>query len=126
MHVATRDKVVFAREQRREPTRTEERLWDLIRDRKLGFKFRRQHPVEDFVLDFYSQEVGLCVEIDGPEHQRRAGYDEWRTEQLGRRGITVLRFSDDLARRQLSRVVVTIRQACFERLQSQHQEGASP
>jgi very-short-patch-repair endonuclease len=60
--VAARDKVHFAREQRREPTRTEDRLWELLRDNGLGFKIRRQHPFRDFVLDFYCQPAKLCVE----------------------------------------------------------------
>jgi len=49
------------------------------------------------------------------EHRRRGDYDEWRTEQLGRLGITALRFPDDIARRQLLQVTVAVRQACVER-----------
>lgn len=113
--VASSHKITFAREQRRDPTRVEEDLWGLVRDAKLGFKIRRQHPLRDFVLDFYCQEAKLCIEIDGPEHRRQQGYDDWRTEQLERRGIEVLRFAEAETRANLAKVAVAIRRRCVER-----------
>ena len=113
--VADSDKVVFAQEQRREPTRVERDLWELLRDGQFGFKLRRQHPFHDFVLDFYCAEAKLCVEIDGPHHQRQQGYDEWRTEQLQARGVQVLRVPEAEARTSLPKVAMTIRRTCVER-----------
>ena len=59
----------FARELRRNLTEAEKILWQELRNRKLGgFKFRRQHPINKFVADFYCHEVKLIVELDGSQH----------------------------------------------------------
>ena len=56
----------FARRMRREPTPTEKRLWSRVRNHRLGgFKFRRQHWLGSFILDFYCPEAALVVELDG-------------------------------------------------------------
>jgi very-short-patch-repair endonuclease len=55
-------------------------------------RFRRQHPCEQFVLDFYCPTAELAIEVDGPLHDQQAGYDRWRDGQLARQGIQVLRF----------------------------------
>ena len=88
---ATPDKLVFAREQRRQPTRAEDRLWQALRGNALGVRFRRQHPVGDFVLDFYCEKRRLAVEIDGPIHDQTDTYDRWRDGELARTGIRTLR-----------------------------------
>jgi leucyl-tRNA synthetase len=92
---ASADKIRFAREQRREPTQAEHMLWEALRGASLQPKFRRQHPIGDFVLDFYCDEARLALEIDGPDHALQADYDGWRDEQLGRRGIRVLRIRSE-------------------------------
>jgi very-short-patch-repair endonuclease len=61
--------VPFAREQRRHPTKSEMILWERLRMRRLGVRFRRQHPFEiGFVVDFYAASARLGVEIDGAVH----------------------------------------------------------
>ncbi len=85
-----------ARALRREQTDAETALWWLVRRRQLGVKFRRQHPVEPFVLDFYCPALRLAVEVDGgqhaaPENQDR---DAARTAALASRGIRLMRFSN--------------------------------
>jgi len=85
----------FARKLRRETTNAEQLLWHLLRNRRFnGFKFRRQHPVGEYVLDFYCHEARLGVELDGGQHneagQRRK--DEARSSFLAGEGITVIRF----------------------------------
>jgi hypothetical protein len=60
--VAFHDKIAFAREQRREPTQVEDRLWEHLRGRRHGVKLRRQHPVDDFVLDLYCPAAKLALE----------------------------------------------------------------
>ena len=109
--VASADKVRFAREQREKPTRAEEVLWEVLRDRALGVKFRRQHPVGRYVLDFYCDEARLAVEIDGPDHAAQANYDDWRDEQLGRRGIRVLRIASEDVERNLRSVLERIKES---------------
>jgi len=108
--VADAGKVAFAREQRKKPTASEAVLWQALRGAQLGARFRRQHPIGDFVLDFYCAEACLAVEIDGPVHDGRPGYDEWRDEQLVGWGIRVLRVPDDEVRADLPGVLTRIRE----------------
>jgi len=89
MH-ATSAKRRFARRLRRESTDAERLLWFHLRDRRLGPKFRRQHPLGPYVVDFLSVEAALIVELDGSQHH--ADVDADRTHFLERRGYRVLRF----------------------------------
>jgi very-short-patch-repair endonuclease len=86
-----------AKELRRNSTDAENALWRLLRDRRLlGIKFRRQHPLGPFILDFYCFDHRLAVEADGDHHADEdvLAYDERRTRYLLDEGITVLRFSN--------------------------------
>ncbi len=83
---------------RRRATEAEEKLWPFLRNRKLnGLKFRRQHPVDRFILDFYCHECKLAVELDGGIHDSayQQLYDEARTAILNRHGIRVIRFRNE-------------------------------
>ena len=89
------DLLEFARNLRKEQTEAEHLLWALLRDRRfLGFKFRRQHPVDPYVLDFYCHEASLGIELDGGQHNEpeNEAHDRKRTEFLAQKGIRVLRF----------------------------------
>jgi very-short-patch-repair endonuclease len=84
-----------ARELRKRATNAERLLWQLLRNRQIaGAKFRRQHPIPPYILDFYCHEHRLAVEIDGGQHNQPAGMkrDRRRTEFLREQGIRVLRF----------------------------------
>jgi very-short-patch-repair endonuclease len=116
--VADQGKVDFAREQRKEPTEGEQVLWQLIRGRKLGVKFRRQHPIEDFVLDFYCAEIRLAIEVDGTAHDGREGYDRWRDDVLAGWGIEVVRVREWDVTEQAGRVLERIRRQIDDRLGS--------
>jgi type I restriction enzyme M protein len=83
---------------RSDSTDAEIKLWWLLRNRKLGgFKFRRQVPLGNYILDFYCHEAMLVVEADGGQHDDPAhhSYDVRRTEYLRTQGISVLRFWDN-------------------------------
>jgi len=83
---------------RQELTQPEKILWAELRNRKLnGLKFRRQHPIDKFVLDFYCHERKLAIELDGSIHDGKLNkeYDEARTAMLGGLGIYTLRFRND-------------------------------
>jgi very-short-patch-repair endonuclease len=83
----------YARELRAAPTEAEHRLWQILRDRRFfDFKFRRQHPVAGYILDFYCADARLAIELDGGQHDAQAAYDTQRDEVLAQQGITVLRF----------------------------------
>src|SRR5690349_4547952 len=87
--------LIHAGELRRRMTDAEQKLWSLIRNKKLkGKKFRRQHPVGNYILDFYCHECKLAIELDGSSHTQAESreYDEARTAFLKENGIAVLRF----------------------------------
>ena len=85
-----------ARTMRREPTRAEEVLWGALRRNQVaGLKFRRQHPVGRFVLDFYCASCKLAVEVDGDVHDEQTERDAERTKVLERYGYRVLRRTAD-------------------------------
>ena len=78
-------------------TEAEKILWSCLRNRKFyGFKFRRQHPVSDFIADFYCHEANLVVEVDGEYHNdsEQRAYDENRTYHLKELRIKVIRFTN--------------------------------
>ncbi|HEX8213720.1 MAG TPA: DUF559 domain-containing protein [Longimicrobium sp.] len=83
-----------ARELRRAPTKAEKRLWNYLRGWNLA-KFRRQHAVDRFILDFYCASAKLCVEVDGDIHHEQQERDAVRTEFLNARGIHVVRFRNE-------------------------------
>ena len=82
-----------SREFRHPLTPPEAKVWHAVRNRQLGFKFRRQHPIGRFILDFYCAGAKLVIEIDGDVHADpgQAEYDEGRTGWLKERGYHVLR-----------------------------------
>jgi len=91
-------------------------LWKRLRNRQLGFHFRRQHPIDHFVLDFYCEEVRLAVEIDGEGHQRwHAQDDAVRDAELSQQEILTLRFSNEQIGGDLANCIETIALACFGR-----------
>ncbi|MGI2325243.1 MULTISPECIES: DUF559 domain-containing protein [unclassified Methylococcus] len=82
-----------ARAMRRTATDAENLMWRLLRNRRLAnAKFRRQHPIGEYIADFYCDEHGLVVELDGGQHAEQKTYDERRTAFLQSQGLTVLRF----------------------------------
>ncbi len=87
--------LIFARELRTQQTDAENMLWQLLRGRQLcGFKFRRQHPVAGYILDFYCREAAFAIELDGGGHNEtdQRIYDDERTCILETVGIKVVRF----------------------------------
>jgi very-short-patch-repair endonuclease len=76
-------------------TKHEQILWEHLRTNKLGLRFKAQHPIERFIVDFYCDKVKLVVEIDGGIHNQQKEYDLGRTAELEKYGITVIRFTND-------------------------------
>ena len=82
---------------RKNATLAEKILWKKLRDRKLfTVKFRRQHPVDIFIVDFYCHEIRLAIEIDGEIHDSEAAkeYDLSRQSLLENLGLKIIRFSN--------------------------------
>ena len=87
----------FALSHRKEPTLAEKILWEKLRGKKEGFKFRRQHIIDSFITDFICLQKGLIIEIDGNYHQlpEMILSDEERTQILTKAGYHVIRFKND-------------------------------
>ena len=84
----------FAKLLRKRPTPTENRVWQLVRNRRmLGLKFRRQHPIRGFVVDFYCAELSLVLEVEGDVHltPQQLAVDRERAAILEGLGLRVLR-----------------------------------
>ncbi|MCY1273282.1 hypothetical protein D9M68_213800 [compost metagenome] len=111
----------FTRQLRKTATDAEHLLWRHLRARQLaGRKFRRQHPVPPYVLDFFCREIGLAIEVDGGQHFDDDGVrrDGRRDAFLAGQGIRVLRFS--------SREVLVELAAVLERIVTVVQDCPSP
>jgi adenine-specific DNA-methyltransferase len=102
-------KAMLARQLRQEATPAERYAWSLLRDRRiLGLKFRRQHVIGGFIVDFYCAELRLVLELDGAphEHEVPAAYDAERTRHLEATGLRVIRLRNrDVSPGRLARLL---------------------
>lgn len=101
--------IELARELRKNATPPEEIMWACLRDRQLlGAKFRRQHPVGRYIVDFCCLHHRLVIELDGSVHATQLGYDRERQLDLEARHFTVLRFSNDQVEQDLEATLEAI------------------
>ena len=86
--------IVKARYLRKRGTESEKILWEELRNNNIAIKFRRQHPIGNFVVDFYAPKYKLAIELDGSVHESSDAkeYDEMRTKVLIDMGIILMRF----------------------------------
>ena len=70
---------------------SEKVLWEQLRHDQLGYRFRRQYPIHEWILDFYCSDARLCVEVDGEQHQLTKDRDQFRDRDLATLGIHTLR-----------------------------------
>jgi|SRR3989338_9628147 len=109
MYMPKLQTITKARYLRREETGAEKLLWGKLRNKNLGIKFRRQHPMERFILDFYAPEIKLAIELDGSDHRKNEEYDKTRSEYLFSQSIRVLRFWNSEIEKNLDKVIDSIR-----------------
>jgi len=101
-----------AAELRLTPTPAESKLWGYLRGNRInGVKFRRQHAIGNYVVDFCSIQKKLAIELDGTQHIDQAEYDASRTEFLRAQGYRVLRFGNGDVLNDVDGVVRTIQHA---------------
>jgi very-short-patch-repair endonuclease len=102
-----------ARTLRKDATVAERRLWFGLRN-LATFKFRRQHRIGRYIVDFYCAEVKLAVEVDGGIHWREEVrlHDEERDMNLRSMGIRIIRFQDFDAMWKVGEVVATVEEVC--------------
>ncbi len=87
------------RELRQHATPAEALLWERLRAGRLdGFRFRRQHAIGGYIVDFWCAPARLAIELDGSAHSATAAADTERTRRLAAHGVTVLRFSNGRVR----------------------------
>ncbi|MDP2882506.1 MAG: DUF559 domain-containing protein [Azonexus sp.] len=104
----------ISQELRNTATDAERQLWQYLRGQHLGVKFRRQHPFNNFVLDFLCLEKKLVVELDGGQHSEATSKDEIRTRELAASGFRVLRFWNIQVFHETEAVIETIMAALAE------------
>jgi very-short-patch-repair endonuclease len=100
---------------RENQTDAEARLWLLLRDRRLGGrKFRRQHPIPPYVVDFYCGEAKLVIELDGSQHAEATEQEVRRTRFLESRGLRVRRYWNNAVLTETETVLQDIWNALYE------------
>ena len=98
---------------RKSLTPTEAFLWSRLQNRKLeGRKFRRQHSIGNYIVDFYCPEERLVVELDGQGHinEKALKYNAMRTQYLNKLGIKVIRFENKMVFENLEEVLLVIKE----------------
>ncbi len=91
-------------------------MWQLLRDRRFkDYKFRRNHPIDRFLVDFCCPKATLIIEVDGPVHDSQKEADQERQEYLTGMGYQVIRFTNDQVIEQLDEVVMEITRVLEER-----------
>ncbi|MGI9519231.1 MAG: endonuclease domain-containing protein [Pirellulaceae bacterium] len=102
-----------SRQLRKNLTGPEKNLWAAIRSRKLAnLKFRRQFPIDRYIVDFYCHEHRLVVELDGDSHNDVSEYDQLRQSTIEDQGFRVIRFDNDEVLNDLDDVLAMILAAC--------------
>ena len=91
---AKKETFLKALELRQNMTETEKILWSKLNKNQLGVRFKAQHPIDIFIVDFYCHSCRLVIEIDGEIHQFQKEYDDGRTIELQNLGLTVIRFTN--------------------------------
>lgn len=100
----------YARDLRQGGNLSEVLLWNELKHEKLGYRFLRQRPIGDYIVDFYCHTLSLAIEIDGAaSHDFKKAEDEARQKKLELIGVRVLRFKDSDVRYNIEGVVESIR-----------------
>ncbi len=97
---------------RRNETIAEKLLWEKLRNNQLeGLKFRRQHPVNIYIADFYCHKFKLIIELDGDYHnqEEQKQKDEVRTEVLRLNDLKIIRFKNEEVEQDINQVLTTIK-----------------
>lgn len=107
----------FARENRKNSTAAEDKLWQRLRDNQLGSKARRQHVIKDFIIDFAFLNEQILVEVDGGYHKEaeQKKYDDLRDSYLNELGYEILRFSNEEVENKIEEVIGKITAAIKEK-----------
>ena len=94
---------------RKNMTFAEDKLWARLNKNQLGVRFKAQHPIDIFIVDFFCFKYRLVVEVDGEIHLSQKEYDEGRTAELERFDLKIIRFTNDEVLNDIDRVVEAIK-----------------
>lgn len=100
-------------------TKPEKVLWKVLSEKKVkGFRFKSQHPIAGFIVDFYCHKAKLVIEVDGSIHNafEQANYDEVRTYELEKLGLHVIRFSNGQVQNNIEHVIIELEKALEAKL----------
>jgi very-short-patch-repair endonuclease len=106
-----------ARLLRESMTRSEEILWEKLNKKQIsGLRFRRQHPIDIFIADFYCHKAKLVIEIDGEIHNNQKDYDIGRSAEMEKYDIKVIRFTNYEVDFEIKEVLSTIEKIVQKRI----------
>lgn len=104
---------------RKNMTGAENILWEKLKNKQiLNLRFRRQHPIDIFIADFYCHSARLIIELDGEIHKTQIEYDKGRTAELERFDIQVIRFKNEEIEKNIESVIKRIEATIKHRLKS--------
>ncbi len=109
--------LIFAKSMRHTATDAEHLMWQILRGKRfINLKFRRQHVIQPYIVDFYCHEIGLVIELDGSQHgtDDAIEYDAERTEFLESLGLTVVRYWNHDVLGRMDVVLEDLWQVCTE------------
>jgi very-short-patch-repair endonuclease len=116
---ATSETLDKAKALRNSETKAEKFLWENLNSKKLkGFKFRRQHAISQFIVDFYCHKLKLVIEVDGKIHNKpdNKEYDENRTFELEKFELVILRFTNFEIENHMDKVLTAITEAIRQQI----------
>ena len=107
----------FAKQLRKEQTEAEGFLWNFLSNNKLGYRFKRQHPIMYFIADFYCHKLKLIIEVDGGYHNipKQFEYDKNRDLELTDLGLKVIRFTNEQVIYDTENTITKIKEEIIER-----------
>ena len=97
-----------AQELRKNATYSERFLWKHLKQNQLRYKFTRQKPIGEYIVDFYCPALKIVIEVDGDSHNFKEKYDKKREDYLKRIGLIVLRFNGNYIMKNINLVINTI------------------
>ena len=98
----------FAKQLRNNSTLSEVLLWKQIKGKALGVEFKRQVPMLEYIVDFYYQEIGLAIEVDGNIHDFRYLEDAQRQQEIEKYGVIFIRFSNEEIKNNMFSVILSL------------------
>ena len=107
------------------PTEAEKVIWEYLRNKKTGYKIRRQHIIDDFITDFVCLSKKVVIEIDGKIHLQQKEYDELRTARLNELKYDVIRFTNEEVFANAESVALKIKEKLDNKINIQSDEDAS-